>query len=102
MLGRVAWLPASRWRTFSAILVLRTIARRAVHGDSDNRQMSGCYGSRKHPSHHREDTRELLRTEITRDRKRAVRLPERISFDAMLLEKRTYNAARGDQSSVKS
>ena len=80
----------------------RTIARRAALGDSDNRLPCGCDGSHKHPSRRRVDMRELLRREIVRGRKRAVRLPERISLDAMLLEKRTYNAARGDESSLKS
>ncbi len=53
------------------------------------------------PSHRREDMRELLRKEITRDRKRTVRLPNvfhRAPKDGM----RTDNAARGDESSLKS
>lgn len=39
-----------------------------------------------------------LRREIDRDRKRAVRLLERISCDATVVGKRTYNAGRGDES----
>ena len=66
---------------------------------SDNRHHCGCDGSRKRPGPRRADRPALRRKEVIQIRTRAVRVQERISCDATLLEERTYNPGRGDRSS---
>jgi hypothetical protein len=56
-----------------------TTDQQTAPGDSDNRWPCGCDDSRRHQVHRREDTRELLRREITPGRKASLRLRERIS-----------------------
>src|SRR6266496_2563714 len=80
----------------------RRTAPRVDRGDSDSLPPCGCCCTREHPTHRREDTRDLLRRETTRDRKTSCTIARAYFMAHPKGGMRTYNAACGDESTLKS